>query len=53
MNIIRPDSYDDKTTLMQNIELLADKNIPLNDKEIVNLVAKYFFAYIYPESTDQ
>lgn len=53
MSILAPGIYDETTPLLDDMSVLADKNIPVTDEAIINLITKYFFAYIYPESIDQ
>jgi hypothetical protein len=45
--------YDASTSLNQNIATLSDKSKQVNNAILINLIAKYFFAYAYPESVDQ
>lgn len=53
MNVIRPDVYDPASSLSQIVEKLSDRKNAVTDDTLINLVVKYFFAYIYPESIDQ
>ncbi len=45
--IIKPGIYE-KTPLIEDLAMLADPRLPVDDGRIMNLLVKYFFAYIYP-----
>ncbi len=53
MNIINSHVYNEKITLKQTINHLADKKNDITDEMLINLISKYFFAYFYNESVDQ
>lgn len=48
-DILRPEIYR-RTPLMRDIALLCDPNIAVSDTTVLNLVVKYFHAYVHPGS---
>lgn len=48
-DILRPEIYR-RTPLMRDIALLCDPNIAVSDATVLNLVVKYFHAYVHPGS---
>ena len=53
MLTVNSDIYDKTHSLKQTVEILSDRKNEITDDAILNLVTKYFYAYFYPESTDQ
>ena len=39
-----------KTSLLTDLEILCDSKVPISEELIINLILKYFHAYIYPGS---
>lgn len=46
-HIIKPSVYS-KTTLLDDIATLCDPRRPVADETVMNVLVKYFFAYIFP-----
>jgi len=46
-HIIKPGAYR-KTSLADDLAMLSDPRHPVDDGHIMNILVKYFFAYIYP-----
>jgi hypothetical protein len=56
MNIYTPTispSVYKKTSLAETLYDLNDPKIIVTDDAVINMVVKYFFAYLYPESIGQ
>lgn len=52
MKIIHPDIYDASLSLNQTIEILSDSKNPVDEDMLINLVAKYFYCYFFPDLVD-
>ncbi|EGJ49441.1 hypothetical protein [Desulfocurvibacter africanus] len=48
-DILRPEIYR-RTPLIRDIALLCDPNVDVSDATVLNLVVKYFHAYVHPGS---
>ncbi len=48
-DILRPEIYR-RTPLMRDIALLCDPNVAVSDSTVLNLVVKFFHAYVHPGS---
>lgn len=48
-DILRPEIYR-RTPLMRDVALLCDSKMDVNNASVLNLVVKYFHAYVYPGS---
>lgn len=48
-DILRPEVYR-RTPLMRDVALLCDPNVDVSDASVLNLVVKYFHAYVHPGS---
>jgi len=52
MQVVSPSLYEN-CSLKDTVETLKDSNMTVTDAALINLVIKYFFAYVYPETVDQ
>lgn len=51
-HILHPDIFS-LTSLLEDIQLHCSSSSPISVKDTLNILVKYFHAYIYPESSSQ